>query len=73
MQRYSIDEAITHLPQLIEEARQGETILILDEGGKAVQLVPVTSAQRRRQAGSARGQVTMSEDFDAPLTDFDEV
>lgn len=72
MERYSVQEAQEHLPQLITDAQQGKTIFILDEDEKAVQLVPVPVIPKPRQAGSARGLVKMAPDFDAPLTDFGE-
>lgn len=72
MERYSLQDAQTHLQQLISDAQQGKKILILDDNDQAVELVPVTVSKKPRKAGSARGQIKMSADFDAPLTDFDE-
>lgn len=72
MERYSLREAQDHLQKLIDDAQHGKTVLILDENQQAVQLVPVTVTKRPRKAGSARGQIKMSADFDAPLSDFDE-
>ncbi len=72
MERYSLQEAQDHLQQLIHDAQQGKTVLILDENEQAVQLVPVTTTQKPRKAGSARGLVKMAADFDAPLADFNE-
>lgn len=71
MERYTLHDAEGQLAKLIEDARQGKTVLILDESEQAVQLVPVAIAKPRK-AGSARGQIRMSPDFDAPLPDFDE-
>lgn len=70
MERYTLQEAQTHLDKLIEAAQHGETVLILDDQDRAVQLVPVRGAGPRK-AGSARGQIRMAADFDAPLSDFD--
>jgi len=72
MERYSLREAQDHLAQLISDARQGKTVLILDDDEGAVQLVPVTATPKPRKAGSARGKIKMAADFDAPLSDFDE-
>ncbi|MBZ0277193.1 MAG: hypothetical protein K8I60_13680 [Anaerolineae bacterium] len=72
MEQYSLRDAQHHLKQLIDDAQGGKTILILDEHDRAVQLVPVTIVPKPRKAGSARGQIRMSADFDAPLPDFDE-
>lgn len=73
MQQVSADEAKERLAELIEAAVKGETVFITrDDGEQAVQLVPVVHAKRRRKAGSAQGLIVMSEDFDAPLEDFEE-
>jgi len=72
MERYSLREAQDHLQQLLFDAQHGKTILILDENDRAVQLVPVTTTQKPRKAGSARGLIKMAGDFDAPLPDFGE-
>jgi antitoxin (DNA-binding transcriptional repressor) of toxin-antitoxin stability system len=47
-------------------------VLIVTESPKAVRLAPVASPRRRPIFGSAKGQVTMSDDSDAPLDDFKE-
>lgn len=72
MERYSLRDAQDHLKKLINDAQGGKVVLILDENDRAVQLVPVADAARSRKAGSARGQIRISADFDAPLSDFDE-
>jgi antitoxin (DNA-binding transcriptional repressor) of toxin-antitoxin stability system len=72
MERYSLREAQTQLSQLIAEAQQGKTVLIVDDSNQTVQLIPVTSHPGKRKAGSARGQITIAPDFDAPLADFNE-
>jgi antitoxin (DNA-binding transcriptional repressor) of toxin-antitoxin stability system len=70
MERYSLHDAQDHLQQLIADAQDGKTVLILDEHDQAVQLVPV--AGKPRKVGSARGQIKMAADFDAPLADSGE-
>jgi antitoxin (DNA-binding transcriptional repressor) of toxin-antitoxin stability system len=72
MERYSLQDALTHLQQLIDDAQHGKTVIILDAQDRAVQLVPVTRSPHARKAGSARGQIKMAPDFDEPLADFDE-
>jgi prevent-host-death family protein len=67
-----LDEAKRRLRDLIEAAIRGEDVLIVTEGHKAVRLAPVESPRRRPIFGSAKGQVTMTDDFDAPLDDFKE-
>jgi len=75
MQQVSADEAKERLAELIEAAVKGETVFITSDGNdgeQAVQLVLVAHAKRRRKAGRAQGLIVMSEDFDAPLEDFEE-
>jgi antitoxin (DNA-binding transcriptional repressor) of toxin-antitoxin stability system len=72
MHQVSLDEAKTQSSDLIEAALKGEAVSIITDDQKAVQLVPVTIPGQRRQAGSAKGLVQMTDDFDAPLEDFKE-
>lgn len=80
MQQVSADEAKERLAELIEAAVQGETVLITRDDEQAVRLVPVAQATNpatshtkgKRHFGSAKGLIKMSEDFDAPLADFEE-
>jgi antitoxin (DNA-binding transcriptional repressor) of toxin-antitoxin stability system len=70
MEQYSLQDAQDHLDKLLNDAQHGKTVLILDENDRAVQLVPVVGIAKSRKAGSARGQIKMASDFDAPLSDF---
>ena len=72
MVQVSAEEAKTRLTDLITEAINGETVFITQNGQQVVQLVPVTQPERRPRFGSAKGLITMSDDFDEPLEDFDE-
>jgi antitoxin (DNA-binding transcriptional repressor) of toxin-antitoxin stability system len=72
VERYSLQDAQDHLKKLLDDAQQGLTVVIVDEKNRAVQLVPIAAAPKPRKAGSARGQITMADNFDAPLSDFDE-
>ena len=69
MHTVPVEEAQARLAELIGEAAEGEEVVIAREDGTAVRLVPV-GQQARPRFGSARGQFTMSEDFDAPLDGF---
>lgn len=72
MERYSIHDAQEHLQELVKDARNGKTIIILDDQNEAVQLIPISTEKKPRKAGSARGQIRIADDFDAPLSDFDD-
>jgi prevent-host-death family protein len=71
MQLVNIANASKHLPELIEAAKGGEEIIITKDEQPVVKLVPVSPVKKRRpQFGSAKGLVTISDDFDEPLEDF---
>jgi len=70
MQQVPLNEAQEQLLTLIDAAIRGETILIVRDDQHTVQLVPVVPGKQPRKAGSARGLVTIADDFDAPLPDF---
>ena len=63
----NIHEAKTHLSRLLVRAGQGEEIIIAKAGKPIARLVPIKERVLRRQPGSAKGQVTVVADFDAPL------
>lgn len=72
MHQVSIEEAKTTLPDLIEAAVGGDEVRIAKDDQHIVKLVPVSGTKSVPQFGSAKGLITMAEDFDAPLEDFDE-
>ncbi len=72
MRQVNLSDAAMHLIELVEDAIHGETIVVVKDEKQAVQLVPIVAAKRRPQFGSAKGQIKMSKDFDAPLEDFTE-
>ena len=55
---------------LIDAALRGEPVFITRDDQSMIQLVPLKLNLRPRKAGSARGMVKMSDDFDAPFGDF---
>ncbi|HKQ04117.1 MAG TPA: DUF2281 domain-containing protein [Blastocatellia bacterium] len=72
MHQVSLEEAKTQLPDLIDAAVGGEEIIIAKDAEHLVKLVPIATAKSRPQFGSAKGLITMSDDFDEPLEDFKE-
>ena len=70
---YTLGDAQGQLKELFSVAQQGKTILIIDDQGRAVKLVPTivpVKPAKPRKAGSARGKVKIADDFDAPLPEF---
>lgn len=66
----NLEEAQSHLLDLVEAAKHGETVIIAQDNHPVVQLTRVTPIKRHAQFGSATGLVIMAKDFDAPLSDF---
>jgi len=67
-----ITEAPRRLLDLIQAVEQGEEVIITRNQQPLVQLVPLPQPANRPQFGSARGLITIADDFDAPLEDFRE-
>lgn len=65
-------EAKTHLSALLEKVRQGEVIYITKHGKRIAELRPVETKKPEPVPGTMKGQIWMSDDFDAPLEDFAE-
>jgi antitoxin (DNA-binding transcriptional repressor) of toxin-antitoxin stability system len=60
------------LLELIELALEGEEVIILRDRRPLVKLEALPPLTGRRSFGSAKGLITLREDFDDPLEDFKE-
>lgn len=65
----NMHQAKTHLSRLVEQAMEGQEVIIAKAGKPMVQLTPVHADRRRREPGSMKGLIHMADDFDAPLPD----
>ncbi len=63
-------EAKEHLAELIDEARRGAEVIITSQDQPVAKLVPFHHVRSQPRFGSARGLITMPDDFDEPLEDF---
>lgn len=72
MQTVTLNEAQTHLFDLVEAAAAGEEVFIKKNDDVTLQLVPHVAKKRKRQFGSAKGLIFMASNFDEPLEDFRE-
>ncbi len=72
MHQVSVEEAKTTLTDLIDAAVSGDEVVITKDAQHIVKLVPVLGAKGVPQFGSAKGLITVAEDFDEPLDDFRE-
>jgi len=68
--RVKLQDASLHLAELLEEAAKGRDVAIVRDDGAQFKILPVKLEKPRPKFGSAKGLVTMSDDFDAPLDDF---
>jgi antitoxin (DNA-binding transcriptional repressor) of toxin-antitoxin stability system len=71
MHKISVHDAEKQLRNLVDEAARGEEVVITRGDGAAFKLVPLSNRTPRPTFGSAKDEVWMSEDFDAPLDDFE--
>jgi prevent-host-death family protein len=71
MTEVTIHEAKTHLSRLIQEVLNGEEVVITRNHHPVARLVPIAEAKRGRQLGRLGGKIEMTDDFDAPLEDFE--
>jgi prevent-host-death family protein len=65
-----LNEAKTRLSELIRRVEAGEEIVIR-RGATPVARLVAEPVRRIRPPGALRGRVTIADDFDAPLADFD--
>ncbi len=70
MSQIELDQVQTHLSRLIEQALQGEEVVITRADQPILKLVRVPNDIPQRKRGSAKGQIWIAPDFDAPLEDF---
>jgi antitoxin (DNA-binding transcriptional repressor) of toxin-antitoxin stability system len=71
MQHITIDAASQHLHELIAAAINGEEIIITKDEQPMVKLTPVIAEKKRSPLfGSAKDLITISDDFDEPLEEF---
>ncbi len=72
MKTYTMESAVANFDELMKDAQEGLTIYIIDHAGREYELIlkrmPVN---KPRKPGSALGKIIMSDDFDAPLPEFE--
>lgn len=72
MRSLTVAELAQQLPDLIDAISEGEEIIITQDNLSVARIVPVKKSKPRPRFGSAKGLITISEDFDEPLEDFNE-
>jgi prevent-host-death family protein len=66
--QYNVAEAKAQFSTLVRKALQGEDVIIARDNKPLLRLVPMGVPERK--PGSAKGQIRIGKDFDAPLDDF---
>lgn len=64
---HNMHDAKTHLSRLAERAAKGEEIVIARSGRPLARLVALETARKPRKLGLWKGEVSIGDDFDAPL------
>jgi prevent-host-death family protein len=72
MYQVPLEQAKVQFSQLIQQAMKGQEIVITENDVPLLKLVSISKSKPSAQFGSAKGLITMSDDFDAPLEDFKE-
>lgn len=63
----TIHQAKTHLSRLIQEASNGEEVIIARGAKPVARLVPLGEARGKRQPGSLKDQLRVGPEFFEPL------
>ena len=69
MQQLNIYEVKTHLSKLVEQAHQGETIIIAKSGKPWAKIISFDIPKKQFKFGTIEGKIKISADFNAPLPD----
>lgn len=72
MYQIDLEKAKAQIESLIQTALAGEEVVITRNEQPILKLISISPVKSRRQSGSARGLITMSDDFNEPLEDFAE-
>ncbi len=65
----NIHQAKTHFSQLVDQAMKGNEVIIAKAGVPILKLVPIVAIKPQRTPGALKGQLSIADDFDAPLPD----
>ena len=71
MKKFTVDEAKENLDKVMEHADEGGTVILIGDDDKAYKLVTtIVPKKGPRKPGSAKGQITLTDDFYEPLPEF---
>lgn len=67
MQKLNIYEVKTHLSKLVEQAHNGETIIIAKSGKPWAKIIPFDTPKKQFKFGTMEGKIKLSDNFNEPL------
>lgn len=68
----SVAEAKARFSEILKRAEAGETVVVTRHGKPVARLEAAQATSKLPRIGAFKGEVWMSDDFDAPLEDFKE-
>ena len=72
MQNIDINQAKKRLSELVDKTISGDEIIITKAGQPIAKLIGIPKRDKKRQFGTAKGLIKISDDFDKPLEDLQE-
>jgi prevent-host-death family protein len=67
---YNMYQAKTKLSQLVNEARSGKQVILMNRGEPVAMVVPIPKSRRPRKLGFLKGKIKLMKGWDEPLEDF---
>jgi prevent-host-death family protein len=68
---YNIYEAKTKLSELVNEARKGTQVVLMNRGKPVAMIVPIPRQPRLRNLGFLKGKLKLRPGWDKPIADFE--
>ena len=72
MLQVNVHQAKTNLSKLIQKVVDGEEVIIAKGNHPIVKMVLIENLKPKRQLGTAKGTIKISDEFDEPLENFKE-
>ena len=72
MSTVQIHEAKAKLSKLIDAALSGEEIIIAKRKKPLVKIVPIADTEQSRRIGTAKGNISIADDFDEIPPEFED-